>query len=274
MKIFPSLNFEPKFLSDIESWHGHVFFARDIIQWTRPKIIVELGVHKGDSLFAFAQSCTEVRHSASIVGIDHWRGDEHAGPIGDAIYDQVHCTTREHFDKLVELRKCTFSEALNHFADESVDLLHLDGLHSYDSVCKDFEDWFPKLKKDGIMLLHDISSQDPNFEVGKFWNELKGRFRNTYFEHSQGLAVLFGASFRSRNRYSHMLLNPNSMSVYRTYYGLLSTRLRLKRKATNAKFPFERQLYDSEANVVDDAAQRLARILKLPILLHQLLAGK
>jgi hypothetical protein len=269
-----SLQFSPNFLSDIESWHGHVFFARDLIEWTRPKRIVELGVHKGDSLFTFAQSCAEAGHSASIVGIDHWRGDEHAGPIGKATYDLVDRTSKECFDDLVELRKCNFSEALNDFADESVDLLHLDGLHSYESVSKDFEDWFPKLKKDGIMLLHDISSEDPNFEVGKFWNELKGRFRNTYFEHSQGLAVLFGASFRSRNRYSRMLLNPNSMSVYRTYYGLLSARLRLIGMAANSEFPFERQLFDSEANVVHDAAQRLARILQLPKSLHPFFAGK
>ena len=68
---FPSIDYCPKFLTNIESWHGHVFFVRDLIHFMKPSTIVELGVHKGDSLFSMAESCVESNLETKLYGIDH-----------------------------------------------------------------------------------------------------------------------------------------------------------------------------------------------------------
>jgi hypothetical protein len=36
-----------------------------------------------------------------------------------------------------------------------VDLLFIDGNHSYESVFSDYRNWYPKLNKGGIMAFHD-----------------------------------------------------------------------------------------------------------------------
>lgn len=40
--------------------------------------------------------------------------------------------------------------------EESIDLLFLDGNHSYESVRRDFEDWSPKIRAGGFLALHDV----------------------------------------------------------------------------------------------------------------------
>ncbi|MFX0024319.1 MAG: class I SAM-dependent methyltransferase, partial [Candidatus Hermodarchaeota archaeon] len=59
-----------------------------------------------------------------------------------------------------------------------VDLLFIDGDHSYDGVKKDFENYFSLVKKDGIIAFHDIVEHPPNSncKVFDFWNEIKGNY--------------------------------------------------------------------------------------------------
>lgn len=64
---------------------------------------------------------------------------------------------------------------------ETVETIFIDGDHNYDAVKKDFEDWFPFVKKDGYILLHDSRKEEgtpaDTFNRGwagptKFVNEL------------------------------------------------------------------------------------------------------
>jgi hypothetical protein len=75
---------------------------------------------------------------------------------------------------------------INKNFNEKIDLLHIDGLHDYESVKNDFNLWFPKLSDNGVVIFHDTISF-PN-DVGKFFNELE--YYKTNFTHSEGLGIL------------------------------------------------------------------------------------
>ena len=50
-----------------------------LIDLLKPALVVELGVHKGDSLLSMATALENFGLDGRVVGIDTWQGDEHAG---------------------------------------------------------------------------------------------------------------------------------------------------------------------------------------------------
>lgn len=42
--------------------------------------------------------------------------------------------------------------------DKPIDLLFIDGDHSYEGVAEDIENWIPKVKKGGMVIFHDYGS--------------------------------------------------------------------------------------------------------------------
>ena len=65
-----------------------------------------------------------------------------------------------------------FEDALDQFEDQSIDLLHIDGSHEYETIRKDFENWLPKVKKGGRILIHDLLVEREDFGVKNFWEEI------------------------------------------------------------------------------------------------------
>ena len=58
-------------------------------------------------------------------------------------------------DRFRLIRKYS-DDAINDFDDESLDFIFIDGLHTYDQVKKDLENFYPKLKKGGLFSGHDF----------------------------------------------------------------------------------------------------------------------
>jgi len=87
--------------------------------------------------------------------------------------------------------KTTSDEALKHFANESMDFIFIDGLHSYEQVLKDCVNYYPKLKRGGLYCGHDIGTvQDVTNAVSMFAGSLGlkeiGIMRqNVWFWHKQ-----------------------------------------------------------------------------------------
>lgn len=188
----PKFEYEEKFQDIAWPWAGHKYFAYDLIRNKRPERVVELGTFRGTSLFSFAQAIKDENLNTELCGIDTWQGDEHSGFYGDDIYNGVQGIRKEFYKKQeIKLIRKTFDEAINEFSDKTIDILHIDGLHTYDAVKHDFENWFSKVKDDGIILFHDIMVTRDDFGVYKFWSEIKNEFKVMEFEYSYGLGVLF-----------------------------------------------------------------------------------
>ena len=88
------------------------------------------------------------------------------------------------------LIRSDFSDACGEFADGSIDLLHIDGCHSYEAGRRDFEAWLPKLSKRGVILFHDTAEYANGFGVHRLWEELRVRYPSFEFRHGHGLGVL------------------------------------------------------------------------------------
>ncbi len=178
-------------LVGVESaWYGHIPFAHWIVAACRPRVIVELGTHNGVSYAAFCEAVAQYGVDARCYAVDTWQGDEHAGHYGDEVYDALRRFHDARYAGFSELLRCTFNQALSHFANNSIDLLHIDGLHTYDAVRGDFEAWRPKLSDRAVVLLHDTNEHRGDFGVWRLWRELQAAHPGFEFLHSRGLGVL------------------------------------------------------------------------------------
>lgn len=187
-----ALSFSPKYLEYPDSWVGHLPFAAWLISACKPEIFVELGTHSGNSYFSFCQAVKENKIQTKCYAVDSWKGEEHAGTYGEEVFEKVNAYNQRHYGSFSKLMRMQFDEAVDYFSDGSIELLHIDGLHTYEAVKNDFETWVPKLATASFVIFHDINVREQNFGVWRLWEEIKEKYPlHIEFLHSHGLGVLY-----------------------------------------------------------------------------------
>ena len=113
--------------------------------------IVEIGSYVGASSSFLACAAKEKNHT--IYCIDTW-GNEGMSEGGRDTFDEFCKNTKLLKDFTVPLRGRSVDIAKTF--DKEIDLIFVDGDHSYEGVKTDVESWLPKVKKGGILIFHDI----------------------------------------------------------------------------------------------------------------------
>jgi len=171
-------------------WVEHIPLGMFLVDVLRPRVLVELGTFSGVSFCAFCQAVKELGTGTRCYAVDTWQGDPHNGYYGPEVLSEL----KSHHDPLYGGFSCliqsTFDEALSHFENGSIDLLHIDGFHAYEAVRRDFENWLPKMSERGVMLFHDINVRELDFGVWKLWEEVKPRYPHFEATWGQGLGLL------------------------------------------------------------------------------------
>jgi len=217
-------------------WSGHRNFAYDYICFKKPQKIVELGSYYGCSAFAFLQAIKDKSLDSEFYGIDTWQGDNFTKKdYQEDIYTHYKRIQDTCFhNQNANMVRMTFGKAIEMFVDKSIDLLHIDGSHTYEDVKHDFLLWKDKVREDGVVFFHDIGNDKLLGEVmGShiFWEEVKQKYAHTIeFPFSFGLGVLFF----SKTEYQEMI---ESVDLF--YYQKLVNYADVKNKDTIRKYYFE-----------------------------------
>jgi predicted O-methyltransferase YrrM len=242
---YPILFDEPERLTIIPTWHEHIPFAMFLIQILQPKLLVELGTLYGDSYCAFCQAIKKLKLETRTFAVDTWQGDEHTSyQFTEALPDlRAHHDPR--YGAFSTLLQSTFDEALPRFQDSSIDLLHIDGLHTYEAVKHDFETWLPKVSERGVVIFHDSNVLERGFGVRQFWDEIRQGYPHFEFLHGYGLGVLAVGRVDAPELQAMFKANAEEMAALRNLFYCLGYRLRLKLQV---------QLYEENVAGVNAAA--------------------
>jgi predicted O-methyltransferase YrrM len=155
-----------------------------VVRERRPKVVVEIGTAAGGTFYCLSQLADP---EALLVSIDY-----PGGPYGGG-QSNIECKLFSTFGPATQrfefIRDRSFHwhtlENLKKVLDgREVDLLFIDGDHSYAGVRSDYEMYHPLVAKDGLIAFHDIleiPSQVDQWQRGNdvaiFWRELGGRVK-------------------------------------------------------------------------------------------------
>ncbi len=176
-------------------WWPHVPFAFWLVAATKPRSLVELGTGRGVSYSAFCEAAARVGLDARFCAIDTWTGDRWTGDGETGFHDEsVFANLRAFHDRryaaFSTLIRSGFEQALPRFADGSIDLLHIDGLHGYDDARRHFEMWRNKLSPRAVVLLHGTRLSCDGFGVSKLFAELGADAPHFEFPQGDGLGLI------------------------------------------------------------------------------------
>jgi hypothetical protein len=157
----------------------------DLVLERKPALCVEIGVYGGGSFFAFAFALKKLG-KGMLVGIDPWTCESAMQGVNDDFakktdFEEVYTT----FVKVREREKltgCTLvirdrAENAGWFFEDNystdnviIDILHVDGNHSFDSVVKDLMLYLPRMKENGIIIIDDINWKTVAAAIEQFPN--------------------------------------------------------------------------------------------------------
>jgi GR25 family glycosyltransferase involved in LPS biosynthesis/predicted O-methyltransferase YrrM len=135
----------------------------------KPKVLVEIGVFEGKSLFSQALALKE-NGSGKIYGIDPWSKKDSLEGLKEkkdidwwtsldyeSIYNGcVDFLNKEDLHSHVELKKERSDEFIKTF-QEPIDILHIDGNHEEESSVSDVNLFLPLVKNGGFVWFDDAS---------------------------------------------------------------------------------------------------------------------
>jgi predicted O-methyltransferase YrrM len=151
-----------------------------VISDLKPKLALEIGTLHGGTLCLLSRLADP---GATIVSVDLPLGRFGGGYKW--FYVPIFKSFARFRQKIHLLRADshapeTLSTVRKIIGNRELDLLFIDGDHSYEGVRNDFELYHPLVRRGGLIVFHDVAEHtDRTCEVSRFWNEVKQRYRHT-----------------------------------------------------------------------------------------------
>jgi autotransporter strand-loop-strand O-heptosyltransferase len=145
---------------EINGWFSYEdLYNKAVDTATGGETFVEVGAWLGKSTNHMIKKIRESGKSITFTTVDTWEGtinepdhQEFKRAMGGELFPEFvkNLVERGHTEK-VTLIKDTSKNAANHFSNNSIDYIMIDGDHSYDAVNSDLHTWFHKVKSGGII---------------------------------------------------------------------------------------------------------------------------
>ena len=114
------------------------------------RVGVEIGTNHGNSAIMWCEANKEL----SLTCIDPYRSYRERPSQGTQ--DDVYASACEAIKpyRITLIREDSLA-VVDRFPDKSLDFIHIDGDHSFDAVMQDLIRWAPKVRRGGLVTLHD-----------------------------------------------------------------------------------------------------------------------
>lgn len=149
----------------------------EIIKGIENPVGVEVGVAEGTTTEYLLQTLPSLK----LFGVDSyptyidWNDTQ---PDGKNNNTEMLKKVQPYLDRYNHIYKDS-DDAVARFDDESLDFVFIDGLHTYEQVLKDCQNYYPKIKKGGFIIGHDFARiQDVNKAVREFANSIGKEISN------------------------------------------------------------------------------------------------
>jgi predicted O-methyltransferase YrrM len=114
--------------------------------------IVEIGSYLGASASFLAAGLRQSHHAGRVYCVDTWQNDAMSEGRRDT-WAEFQRNVADFLDVIVPIRADSVEAAASF--ETAVDLLFVDGDHSYEGCRRDVAAWLPKLRADGWIFMHD-----------------------------------------------------------------------------------------------------------------------
>jgi hypothetical protein len=132
------------------------FDIPNLIKNVKNPVGVEIGTAEGYTTEYLLRTISDLK----LTGVDpylpyeDWNGDKNLHK--DIEYKEFQKRVEKFNDRYRHELK-TSDEAASKFADDFMDFVFIDGLHTYDQVLKDCKTWYTKVRHGGILCGHDFN---------------------------------------------------------------------------------------------------------------------
>ena len=149
----------------------------NLIATRKPKTVLEIGTALGGTLLLM---CRLSDPNATIISLDLADRDLRYRGYREPIFRSFPRKRQKlHLVLADSHREETKHRIANLLEDKRLDILFIDGDHSYGGVRSDFEMYSPFVRQGGIVIFHDIVEHSPEkcCEVNRFWMELRQQYQ-------------------------------------------------------------------------------------------------
>jgi Methyltransferase domain len=178
-----ALLWTPSFVRD-DKILWHVPFLFWLLEATRPRQYVELGVGEGVAYMAVCQALHRMRAHAQCFAVGQWRDAE--GHL--AVPDRLAARNADLYEDFSQILTDGIQESADVIEDGSVDLMLVDLTTDPELAESVQQSWLPKLSPTGILLLNGIGHGDP--AIANLVTDLSGRSPTIQMPGGDGLLVV------------------------------------------------------------------------------------
>lgn len=133
---------------------GELAAVLEMVRDLSPAVIAEIGCMNGGTLYAWRQLCDEV-YAITLPNLNPDYPISHGAIV--------------HLQDSHDPMAAAWLEA--QLDGRGLDVLHIDGDHTYAGVKADWEMYSPLVRTGGAVFIHDIANDRDAADVGRFWRE-------------------------------------------------------------------------------------------------------